>query len=35
MAYGVVKAIEGGPSNPQNRGNMCAKGKAGIRRLTG
>src|SRR3989338_933299 len=26
---GVVTAIEGNPSNPQNRGNMCAKGKAG------
>lgn len=30
---GVVKAIEGDPNNPQNRGNMCAKGKAGIMNL--
>ncbi|MBI2816374.1 MAG: molybdopterin-dependent oxidoreductase [Acidobacteria bacterium] len=27
---GVVTAIEGNPDNPQNRGRMCAKGKAGI-----
>src|SRR3989338_7672031 len=26
---GVVTAIEGNPNNPQNRGSMCAKGKAG------
>ncbi|MBI4526117.1 MAG: molybdopterin-dependent oxidoreductase [Deltaproteobacteria bacterium] len=30
---GVVKAIEGDPNNPQNRGSMCAKGKAGIMNL--
>ena len=27
---GVVVNIEGDPNNPQNRGNMCAKGKAGV-----
>ena len=27
---GVVVNIEGDPNHPQNRGNMCAKGKAGI-----
>ena len=26
---GVVVSINGNPNNPQNRGNMCAKGKAG------
>ncbi|MEK7228974.1 MAG: molybdopterin-dependent oxidoreductase, partial [Candidatus Binatota bacterium] len=30
---GVVVNIEGDPNNPQNRGNMCAKGKAGIMNL--
>jgi len=30
---GVVMNIEGDPNNPQNRGNMCAKGKAGIMNL--
>lgn len=30
---GVVVGIEGNPENPQNRGNMCAKGKAGIMNL--
>jgi len=30
---GVVVNIEGDPDNPQNRGNMCAKGKAGIMNL--
>src|SRR3989338_6783726 len=27
---GVVVGIEGDPNHPQNRGNMCAKGKAGV-----
>jgi len=27
---GVVVSIEGNPDNPQNRGKMCAKGKAGF-----
>src|SRR3970040_992986 len=30
---GVVMSIEGDPNNPQNRGNMCAKGKAGVMNL--
>jgi anaerobic selenocysteine-containing dehydrogenase len=30
---GVVVGIEGNPENPQNRGKMCAKGKAGIMNL--
>ena len=30
---GLVMNIEGDPNNPQNRGNMCAKGKAGIMNL--
>jgi anaerobic selenocysteine-containing dehydrogenase len=30
---GVVVSIEGNPENPQNRGAMCAKGKAGIMNL--
>ncbi len=30
---GVVVSIEGDPNNPQNRGNLCAKGKAGIMNL--
>ncbi len=30
MQDGVVAAIEGDPNHPQNRGNMCAKGKAGV-----
>ena len=30
---GVVVNIEGHPDNPQNRGMMCAKGKAGIMNL--
>ena len=30
---GVVTGIEGDPDNPLNRGNMCAKGKAGIMNL--
>jgi len=30
---GVVTSIEGDPNNPQNRGNMCAKGKAGLMNL--
>jgi len=30
---GVVVSIEGNPESPQNRGNMCAKGKAGIMNL--
>ncbi|MFQ5852089.1 MAG: hypothetical protein ACE5JU_16075, partial [Candidatus Binatia bacterium] len=30
MKDGVVAAIEGDPNHPQNRGNMCAKGKAGV-----
>ncbi|MCC6890939.1 MAG: molybdopterin-dependent oxidoreductase [Hyphomicrobiales bacterium] len=30
---GVVVNIEGNPASPQNRGNMCAKGKAGIMSL--
>ncbi len=30
---GVVVSIEGNPENPQNRGRMCAKGKAGIMNL--
>jgi molybdopterin-containing oxidoreductase family molybdopterin binding subunit len=30
---GIVKAIEGDPNNPQNRGSMCAKGKAGVMNL--
>jgi len=30
---GVVVNIEGDPNNPQNRGNMCAKGKAGVMNL--
>lgn len=29
----VVVNIEGDPNNPQNRGNMCAKGKAGLMNL--
>jgi molybdopterin-containing oxidoreductase family molybdopterin binding subunit len=29
----VVVGIEGEPNHPQNRGNMCAKGKAGIMNL--
>jgi len=30
---GIVVNIEGNPDNPQNRGRMCAKGKAGIMNL--
>jgi len=30
---GVVAGIEGNPDNPQNRGMMCAKGKAGFMNL--
>ena len=30
---GVVKNVEGDPNNPQNRGSMCAKGKAGLMNL--
>ena len=30
---GVVVGLEGNPDNPQNRGNMCAKGKAGFMNL--
>ena len=30
---GVVVNVEGNPENPQNRGMMCAKGKAGIMNL--
>ncbi len=30
---GIVVNIEGNPESPQNRGNMCAKGKAGIMNL--
>ncbi|MBI2959681.1 MAG: molybdopterin-dependent oxidoreductase [Betaproteobacteria bacterium] len=30
---GVVLGIEGDPANPQNRGAMCAKGKAGFMNL--
>jgi len=30
---GVVVNIEGNPDNPQNRGKMCAKGKAGFMNL--
>jgi len=30
---GVVVGLEGDPNNPQNRGNMCAKGKSGIMNL--
>ncbi|MBI2319435.1 MAG: hypothetical protein HYU75_21160 [Betaproteobacteria bacterium] len=30
---GVVVGIEGNPANPQNRGAMCAKGKAGFMNL--
>jgi molybdopterin-containing oxidoreductase family molybdopterin binding subunit len=30
---GVVVSIEGNPDNPQNRGVMCAKGKAGFMNL--
>jgi anaerobic selenocysteine-containing dehydrogenase len=30
---GVVVNIEGNPASPQNRGKMCAKGKAGIMNL--
>jgi len=30
---GVVRSIEGDPNHPQNRGNMCAKGKAGVMSL--
>ncbi|MCC6609886.1 MAG: molybdopterin-dependent oxidoreductase [Burkholderiales bacterium] len=30
---GVVVGIEGNPDNPQNRGKMCAKGKAGFMNL--
>jgi len=30
---GVVVHIEGNPDNPQNRGKMCAKGKAGFMNL--
>ena len=30
---GVVVNIEGNPDNPQNRGRMCAKGKAGFMNL--
>src|SRR3990172_6867322 len=30
---GVIVSIEGNPNNPQNRGRMCAKGKAGIMNL--
>ena len=30
---GVVVDIEGDASNPQNRGKMCAKGKAGFMNL--
>jgi anaerobic selenocysteine-containing dehydrogenase len=30
---GVAVNIEGNPASPQNRGNMCAKGKAGIMSL--
>ena len=30
---GVVVNIEGNPDNPQNRGRMCAKGKAGVMNL--
>ena len=30
---GVALSIEGDPNHPQNRGNMCAKGKAGLMNL--
>ncbi len=30
---GVVVGIDGDPKNPQNRGAMCAKGKAGFMNL--
>jgi molybdopterin-containing oxidoreductase family molybdopterin binding subunit len=30
---GIVVGIEGDPNNPQNRGKMCAKGKAGFMNL--
>jgi len=30
---GVVVNVEGNPDNPQNRGKMCARGKAGIMNL--
>ena len=30
---GVVVNIEGNPDSPQNRGKMCAKGKAGFMNL--
>lgn len=30
---GVVVSVEGDPNHPQNRGNMCAKGKAGVMNL--
>jgi molybdopterin-containing oxidoreductase family molybdopterin binding subunit len=33
MQNGVVVGIEGNPDNPQNRGKMCAKGKAGLMNL--
>jgi anaerobic selenocysteine-containing dehydrogenase len=32
---GVVLNIEGNPASPQNRGKMCAKGKAGVMNLYG
>ena len=33
LENGIVMNIEGDPANPQNRGNMCAKGKAGVMNL--
>jgi len=30
---GVAVSIEGDPNNPQNRGNICAKGQAGLMNL--
>ena len=33
MRDGVVAGIEGDPNHPQNRGNMCDKGKAGVMNL--
>ncbi len=30
---GVVVGLEGNPENPQNRGKMCARGKAGVMNL--
>jgi molybdopterin-containing oxidoreductase family molybdopterin binding subunit len=33
MEDGVALRVEGDPNHPQNRGNMCAKGKAGLMNL--